>query len=175
MNNEVRKKLNISRKLNKMAKLCNTNEASNAHKLARREAKKAWKKSQKEYFAKLASQISLDKSCNNSKKQWKLLKAMYAADKSSSIPALVTSGVTHNTNQTKAECLNSFFAMQSQIDISKEPPLAYEINYLTTERFLTIDVAEGNVQNILKSLDENKATGPDALSNLVVQKLCLLP
>ena len=113
MNNEVRKKLNISRKLNKIAKLCNTNEASNAHKLARREAKKAWKKSQKEYFAKLASQISLDKSCNNSKNQWKLLKAMYAADKSSSIPALVTSGVTHNTNQTKGECLNSFFAISN--------------------------------------------------------------
>ena len=177
MNSEVRKLLKTSNRLNRISKRTNALEDIIEHQVARRTAKRAWKQARKQYHARLAENICASSRDNSSSKQWKILHSFYDLNKKSYIGTLCDGKRSFVTDKEKAECLNDFFAEQSQINVADEPELPQQINYRTASRLSNITVSDITVYNILKELDTSKATGPDGIGNLLLkscaESLCL--
>ena len=88
---------------------------------------------------------------SNSKKFWSAVK--YLNKKHNSIPVLNHGSVTANTNEEKAEMLNSFFSTPAF------PPLSP-----STCDVSSTDDTDEEVYGMLSSLDVSKASGPDGAS-----------
>ena len=142
MNGEVQRLLRRSNRLNRIAKRSNNVDDILNHQIARREAKVAWRKAQKDHYLKFANSINLNESYNGAKKQWKILKSLYVTDKTSNINSLIDGDIYYLTDSSKAECLNNFFASPSRIDISKEPDLPRDIHYSTASRLSDVSVSD---------------------------------
>ena len=97
----------------------------------------------------------------NSKKFWSAVK--YLNKKHNSIPVLNHGSMTANTNEEKAEMLNSFFSTCFNPTF---PPLSPSNVPTASTRDDSIDLlcTEEDVYGLLSSLDTSKASGPDGIS-----------
>ena len=75
---------------------------------------------------------------------------------------------TIRDDQDKAELFNSFFLTHSTLDDSNEPD---PIDDVTTDQTLpNVEIIEKDVSDITKTLDTNKATGPDKISQKMLKE-----
>ena len=97
----------------------------------------------------------------SSKKFWSAVK--YLNKKHNSIPVLNHGSMTANTNEEKAEMLNSFFSTCFNPTF---PPLSPSNVPTASTRDDSIDLlcTEEDVYGLLSSLDTSKASGPDGIS-----------
>ena len=165
MNSEVRKLFRTAHRLHRIAINTKNEVDINNHREARRRAKKAWRKAQKNHYTDLGEKLG------TSKIFWKVIKDTYGKKKESSIPGLLDDSNALVTNDImKANLLNRYFASISTIDPAVEPELPLHIPFVTDSKLDDCIFNEDDVYNVLISLDKDKAAGPDALGNLVLTK-----
>jgi hypothetical protein len=78
-------------------------------------------------------------------------------------PTIVKDNDTCTTRQEKAKAFNDFFLTHSQIN-TKNAKVPSERPSLTRSCLCNIDFKDSEVLDLLKSLDTNKASGPDGVS-----------
>jgi len=71
------------------------------------------------------------------------------------------------TDEQKANALNDFFISVSTIN--ENEPVLPNINLKTNSSLSDIDSNESEITDILKTLDSNKATGPDEISHKMLK------
>jgi len=106
---------------------------------------------------------------NQPNKWWKLVKETLGYARDSSVPSIKYGNQTIENSQGKAEIFNSYFVSHSSIDTTNAslPPF----DSAPDNSLSNIDFNEEDTLHILKSLDPNKAIGPDGISPRVL-KIC---
>jgi len=80
---------------------------------------------------------------------------------SGTIPTLATNGTYIDSDQDKAEVLNSFFCSQSALDDqNKQPPLLPQSDAVLS----SLNITTQAVTDAIKVMDASKASGPDMVS-----------
>ena len=116
------------------------------------------KASEKAYNERLSHSLSEQR---GSSRWWSTVKHLLGKSDDSSYPPLKVNNDYVTDNKAKADIFNSFFINNSNIDTSSaELP---DFNYLTDQRLSEIITNEGEVHDLLKSLDVNKSTGHDGI------------
>jgi hypothetical protein len=147
-----------------------------------KEHEDAWKVAAREanyhmHHAKLAHVSKIKAMLTNisvsEKNYWKIAKEVYGSKKTIGIPSMNNGNKMITTSIDKAECLNSYFAVQQT-----QPPLRFNqqlgpINFLTESRIEVIKTTREEVLKILKGLDTGKASGPDGVSNRLLKETSL--
>ena len=112
------------------------------------------RQAKKDYFKKLNPK--------SPKQFWKLCKLMNSTN--STIPILVQGNTTAQTNEQKAEMLNSFFA--SCFNKSHPPVKSTDFHTTTLPDTFPSELlcSEDEVLDLLASLDTSKSSGPDEIS-----------
>jgi hypothetical protein len=103
------------------------------------------------------------------KSWWKTVKQLLGYSKDSCIPSLIDKNTVISDNLGKAELLNNFFSSHSNIDTTNAS-LPNNIDR-PDEIINTVLLNENEVCDILKSLDPEKAVGPDGISPKLL-KMC---
>jgi hypothetical protein len=99
---------------------------------------------------------------NNPKLWWRTVKQLLGFSRETEISTLLVNGVAISDSCSKAEILNNYFASHSDID-TKHARLPVE-NQIADAKLENICITENDVNDILKSLDTNKAYGVDGIS-----------
>ena len=119
-------------------------------------------KSAKDHF----EQRQVDKINNfpSSRPWWQTVKGLFKAqNKSTAIPALSQQdGSITNDPYEKATSFNKFFLENSKIDTTGAT--LPDTKFLSTARLTSITFTRTDILDILKSLDPNKASGPDYIN-----------
>ena len=137
-----------------------------SYKEKHRIAKQAFRQARLDYYNNISTKLQ-DPS-TTPKYFWKLVKTVYNNTKQSTIPVLLDNGIQHTNDLDKAEILNNYFISQTKLPASNTPLPTF--TYLTHARLLNITITPTSVKNILKSLDTNKAVGPDLISNKILKE-----
>ncbi|MEW8548105.1 MAG: reverse transcriptase family protein, partial [Candidatus Thiodiazotropha sp.] len=133
------------------------------------------KKHAKEKFYNNLEQTLTETASSNKRDFWKIIRHFVKGNKTSeSIPPLTSTDVNnqtqmHFTDQEKVECLNTYFSSVSSI--TDEPPLLPDLMPKTRSKLESIVVTEEEVIDILESLNTNKASGPDLISNKMLKSV----
>lgn len=98
---------------------------------------------------------------------WRIYKSISNKGKSS-VPPLFNGPEVLTSTSDKAELLARFFSSNSSLDDSGHQ--LPEFPSRTGEEFCTVDITTVKIANIIKSLDPSKATGPDGIPVIVLQK-----
>ena len=106
----------------------------------------------------------------NSKACWRVVKKILGKGSTDSHPAIehpVSKQLVHD-NEEKATLFNNFFLSHSNIDLTNaELPNEDPSN----EKNLShIDVSETEVEDLVKNIDQNKASGPDGISPRILKE-----
>ena len=106
----------------------------------------------------------------NSKTWWRVVKKILGKGSTDSYPAIehpVSKQLVHD-NEEKATLFNNFFLSHSNIDLTNaELPNEDPSN----EKNLShIDVSETEVEDLVKNIDQNKASGPDGISPRILKE-----
>ena len=158
MNNNIRSHIRKRNKLYKKAKSQNTELSWVNFKKARNEVTKLIRKSKSEYHNKIIERLNSD---TNIKTWFKLAKQLTGKHQSGTIPTLATNGTYIDSDQDKAEVLNSFFCSQSALDDqNKEPPLLPQPDVVLS----SLNITTQAVTDAIKVMDASKASGPDMVS-----------
>ena len=125
--------------------------------------------------AKIESEAKRANSLKNSdtltsKKWWKLAKSYIKKDhaQKSAYPPLKDGNNMICDDQDKAELFNSFFLTHSTLDDSNEPDPDDTVR--TNQTLTSLKILEKDVSDLIKSLDTNKATGPDNISQKMLKE-----
>ena len=104
------------------------------------------------------------------KKWWKLAKSYIKKDQSqnSSYPPLKDNNDTVCDDKDKAELFNSFFLTHSTLDDSNVPDPDDKVT--ENQTLPNVEILEKDVSDIIKTLDTNKATGPDKISQKMLKE-----
>ena len=111
------------------------------------------------YFSGISEKISVETSGN--KNWWNLVKKLIGNQANRSIPPLECDGNLIFDDTKKSELLNDFFCKQTNLDEQTAPP---ELTDIQTDGLEQILITENEVEDILKTLDVSKATGPDMIN-----------
>ena len=131
------------------------------------------KKHAKEIFYSNLEDMLTETMTNNKQDFWKTVRHFVKRNKSSgSIPPLVTADENletkmHVTDQEKVECLNEYFTSISTI--SDEVPQIPNLIPKTDARLEQIEISEQEVLDMLETLNTDKASGPDGISNKMMK------
>lgn len=132
------------------------------------------KKHAKETFYNNLEFTLTDTFSGNKKDFWKLIRHFTRSKSSTAtIPPLCSilpSGekTYHVTDADKANCLNDYFISISSVDDTNATlPLFYEKTNKVLDK---IETTEKEVQDIIDSLNLNKASGPDLISHKMIKK-----
>ena len=127
------------------------------------------------YFNKLA--INLNQGNLKAKQWWKVAKQFLKQNTESNISLLIENNRQYSEPIDKANILNNYFCEQSNVDDSHAslPPFEPSASFLDG-----INISETDVEDVLKLLDNNKASGPDLInprllkegSEFLATKLC---
>ena len=99
------------------------------------------------------------------------MKALYGQKLHSSVPTLVDGAKLISDAKEKSEVFSEYFCSQSKID-DGSASLPREIIYFQNDVSLSnVRTTESEVLDLLKSVDIDKACGPDGIGNLIL-KLC---
>jgi len=119
-------------------------------------------------------EINLENLCTNDKKSfWHIIKFFVKNnDCSGNIPPLCTvsdSGeISHHlTNQEKSDCLNNYFASISTVN--DEYASLPEFTAKTNNCLSDISISENEVEDVILTLNLNKASGPDLVSHKMLK------
>ena len=126
----------------------------------------------KEFFNNLETNLT-ELQCNDKKRFWKIIKYFLKKDSSvSCFPPLCKlhpngQTVWYTSSQDKANCLNDYFTSISMVvDTNTILP---DIQLKTANK-LTIDgVTQSEIEDIIKTIETNKASGPDDISHRMLK------
>jgi hypothetical protein len=122
----------------------------------------AIEEAESEYEMNQANKLKSD-SYISSKRWWNITTSFLGISKKSSIPALIQQDNTvTNDDKSKADTLNIFFLMHSNIntDNAQIPPP----NPITDTSLDSLQLTEDEVLALLNTINTSKATGPDNIS-----------
>ena len=124
--------------------------------------------SKERYYARIANR--LNNTQKSSKTYWSLLKIFLNNKKIPLIPPLFHENRFITDFKEKAELFNSFFSNQCSLlkNCSKLPT---NLRYVTDKRLRTINFTTDNIENVIASLNPNKAHGHDNIS-IRMLKIC---
>ena len=101
-------------------------------------------------------------------------KQNFGENKCTNILTLIDGSIVLTDDESKANCLNAYFVEQSTLDLAREPRLPPSVdlthgdpNIRSSIQELTVDPS--TVFSILNSLNVNKDTGSDGLSNTLLK------
>ena len=95
---------------------------------------------------------------------------LYQTNLNSAIPPIESEGIIYTDDFEKANLFNNYFQGQTILDDSNAVlPELPEPSYLTSLSSIAFDSQE--VEEILKTLKTDKASGPDGLSNRILKEL----
>lgn len=160
MNNNIRKLIRKRNRIHKNAKTENTKTLWDKFRKIRNNVTKLIRQSKHEYQRKLIEKVNTTET--NSKEWFKLYKKLTDKNVSKSIPTLTLNNVNASTDDEKADLLNDYFCLQSQVNednatlpqsVESEIPTLSEIN-LTSQ----------DVSDAISVMDASKACGPDLIS-----------
>ena len=100
---------------------------------------------------------------------WKTLKHFIKPTSTSSVLPLCTQGVTYSDDMEKVEILDAYFLTQNTLD-ERNASLP-SANFDHDNILHTIHFTPSEVENVLKSLNTRKATGPDCINNRILKEL----
>ena len=101
---------------------------------------------------------------------WSTLKTFISPNLNSAIPPIESEGIIHTDDFEKANLFNNYFQGQTVLDDSNAVlPELPEPSYLTSLSSIAFDPQE--VEEILRTLKTDKASGPDGLSNRILKEL----
>ena len=119
------------------------------------------------YYTSLGEELSSSDMPN--RKWWKTVRQVAGDKVCTSIPPLIENGVSLTDPCVKAAIFNQYFTSQCTQPPGAEnhplPPFEYE----TQARLSDMSFSIPEVKRILKSLNVNKATGPDGISNFLLK------
>ena len=106
----------------------------------------------------------------SSKDWWSTLKTFISPNLNSAIPPIESEGIIYTDDFEKANLFNNYFQGQTVLDDSNAVlPELPEPSYLTSLSSIAFDPQE--VEEILRTLKTDKASGPDGLSNHILKEL----
>ena len=106
----------------------------------------------------------------SSKDWWSTLKTFISPNLNSAIPPIESEGIIYTDDFEKANLFNNYFQGQTVLDDSNAVlPELPEPSYLTSLSSIAFDPQE--VEEILRTLNTDKASGPDGLSNRILKEL----
>ena len=106
----------------------------------------------------------------SSKDWWSTLKTFISPNLNSAIPPIESEGNIYTDDFEKANLFNNYFQGQTVLDDSNAVlPDLPEPSYLTSLSSIAFDPQE--VEEILRTLKTDKASGPDGLSNRILKEL----
>ena len=125
------------------------------------------------YFSQLDEFLS-DSPVDNPQKYWKYLRLKVNANKKSDQTPILKSfendaEVLHYTDEYEAECLNKYFSSISTVDDSNVFLPRFE--WKTVTRLDHIEVSSYEIENIISTLNVNKAVVPDLISHKVLKDI----
>lgn len=164
--NDLRKIIRRRKRAYDRAKSSNSPTHWTAYKKIRNESISLLRKSKQSYTENLAEKLQSDNLCSSD--WWKILKSFISGPTSSSIPALKIGDSYTNSDEEKADVLNSFFVSQTHLDDIHREPLA-EVERLTHIGLRHLDVSPNEVCDVLSNLEVGKAAGPDGINNIVLK------
>ena len=97
------------------------------------------------------------------KSLWQTVKYFLGRNSDSNIPPIDNGNKISYSNLDKAESFNNFFLSDATLD-NTNGPLPSHVPIRNNNTLCSIEATEQDVLGILKSLDTNKATGPDVVS-----------
>ena len=106
----------------------------------------------------------------SSKDWWSTLKTFISPNLNSAIPPIESEWIIYTDDFEKANLFNNYFQGQTVLDDSNAIlPELPEPSYLTSLSSIAFDPQE--VEEILRTLKTDKASGPDGLSNRILKEL----
>ena len=106
----------------------------------------------------------------SSKDWWSTLKTFISPNLNSAIPPIESEGIIYTDDFEKANLFNNYFQGQTVLDDSNAIlPELPEPSYLTSLSSIAFDPQA--VEEILRTLKTDKASGPDGLSNRILKEL----
>ena len=160
---EIRRLLRQRNKLHKKAKYTNSRQDWEHFRSFRNYVTGKIRERKREYYEEMNECISNPRQFG-SRDWWKLVNSFMSKKGiiSDEIPPLCKDGVTYYTNKEKANVFNDHFIQQSTLD--DDGDTLPEVEFRETEiNEIIISIEE--VKTIIKNLNPNKATGPDAIHN----------
>ena len=106
----------------------------------------------------------------SSKQWWTVLKTFISQNNSSCEPPLENDGVVYSNETDKANLLNNFFRVQTLLN-DKDAVLLDIVPYTIQSQLQSLIFSPDEVKEILIALPIGKATGPDEISNRVLNEL----
>ena len=106
----------------------------------------------------------------SSKQWWTVLKTFISQNNSSCIPPLEKDGVIYSEETDKANLLNNFFREQTVLN-DKDAVLPDIVQYTVQSQLQSLIFSPDEVKEIFVALPIGKATGPDEISNRVLNEL----
>ena len=103
------------------------------------------------------------------KQYWSIVKQLYGKKNNPNIPIIKKDGKNFNSAKEKATLFNEYFASQSTVSVPNDFRLPI-LSYQTNARIGNIYITEVEVYDILKSLNTNKASGPDNIHNTILKE-----
>ena len=124
--------------------------------------------SKDKYCNKLAMKLNNPKT--SSKTYWSIFKTFYNGRKIPIMPPILKDGKLESDFKIKANCFNKVFASQCTplVNNSKLPD---KITYNSAARLTSIKFDNNDILKIIRSLNVNKAYGPDGILVSVI-KMC---
>ena len=164
MKRQIRKRKQLYRK----AKQTNLERHWIKFRQLRNETNTMIRNSQQQFYDNIAEKLK-SKSLS-SKDWWSTLKTFISPNLDSAIPPIESEGIIYTDDFEKANLFNNYFQWQTVLDDSNAVlPELPEPSYLTSLNSIAFDPQE--VEEILKTLKTDKASGPDGLSNRILKKL----
>ena len=167
MNNTIR---HMSRKKNKVHRKAVRSNSENdwaKFRKIRNDYIKLIRRCKNDYYESIDKKIN-DNGNFGQKTWWQLVNSYVKKNKNQigDLPPLVNNGVPCFTPEDKANCLNNFFISQSQINFTNANLPTLEQN---TNSLCNVKLTPQEVKDIISTLDESKANGPDEISVKVIK------
>ena len=168
----IKKMIRRKNRAHRRAKKTNSVGNWEKYRLIRNKCNDVVRNCKQDYFSNISNKINLEKS--GSRNWWNLVKSLLGSTcNRHSIPPLQLDHDTICDNVTKCELFNEFFCKQSTLDDTHatlpDPPPAPD------DVLSNLIITETEVEDILKTLDTTKASGPDNISpRLLKEASCIL-
>lgn len=169
MTNIVRRHIRKRKRIFRKARQTQSQYQWQKFRQVRNETIKFIREAKSNYYSKLSDKLKQGSLLSSD--WWKTLKTFISSKQTTSIPPL-KNPETEDLNFTdvdKANLLNDYFIKQTYIDNSDKPvPDLGPAETVNTLPRITIDAAE--IEDVLRSLKTDKASGPDGISNRILRE-----
>ena len=125
------------------------------------------KNAKKEYVQRLG--VTLESGQGNNKNFWCLAKSVLGKSADCCIPPLKCDNGLFSSNRDKVELFNEYFVNKCKLDDESSIRIPSILTYRTDSRLASINILTSEVQDILLSLDTDKAIGPDHISPFLLK------